>query len=430
MQILRISCLIFLHILILLHVYVFGDSVIGSVDFQEFFHSFIKSGIINAGVILVLVAFLTTLIFGRFFCGWACHFGAIQELSWWILNKLNIKPKTINSKLTFILPAFILIYFYFTPNLIYAFQNPWHSPKINLAEPEIWAFLPGFMIATLTFFVDGFLIVYFLGRKGFCRFICPWGAFLKIPNAFAMYKVRKTGNCINTNFCTTACPVAIDVSYEINNYNKVTNTNCTSCMLCINGCPSNALSYEFKNPFDENIKLKDYFYKNESFKHKKIKDLFTSIRDYDYFILFVTLIFSFCIDGLYGIGHFLSFGIGLISSIIVFQLYDYNRKNNYLTWLYGTIFFVFFFWHGIIKFSIWQGTKDYENNDILGATSKLELVIKMYPQKMSKFHVMLGELYLIDGKIKKAKYHVNEAIKINPNHNAPQKLKKIIENRI
>ena len=43
---------------------------------------------------------------------------------------------------------------------------------------------------------------------------------------------------------------------------------------------------------------------------------------------------------------------------------------------------------------------------------------------------MLGELYLIDGKIKKAKYHVNEAIKINPDHNAPQKLKKIIENRI
>ena len=74
--------------------------------------------------------------------------------------------------------------------------------------------------------------------------------------------------------------------------------------------------------------------------------------------------------------------------------------------------------------------KTPENNDILGATSKLELVIKMYPQKMSKFHVMLGELYLIDGKIKKAKYHVNEAIKINPNHNAPQKLKKIIENRI
>ena len=56
MQILRISCLIILHIMILFHIYVFGDSVIGSIDFQEFFHSFIRNGIINAGSILVIIA--------------------------------------------------------------------------------------------------------------------------------------------------------------------------------------------------------------------------------------------------------------------------------------------------------------------------------------------------------------------------------------
>ncbi len=66
------------HVLILIHVLYFGNNTIGSIDFQEFFHAFVKHGIINAGGILVLLAFLTTLIFGRFFCGWACHFGAIQ----------------------------------------------------------------------------------------------------------------------------------------------------------------------------------------------------------------------------------------------------------------------------------------------------------------------------------------------------------------
>ena len=77
-QKLRISCLITIHILILLHIFYWGDNIIGSIDFQEFFHSFIKHGIINAGVLLVILAFLFTLIFGRFFCGWAFHFGAIQ----------------------------------------------------------------------------------------------------------------------------------------------------------------------------------------------------------------------------------------------------------------------------------------------------------------------------------------------------------------
>ena len=108
---LRIASLLLIHVLILLHIYYFGSETIGSIDFQEFFHSFMKLGVINAGVLLVIFAFLFTLIFGRFFCGWACHFGAIQELSWIILQKLNINPKTINSRLIVVLPIFILLHF-------------------------------------------------------------------------------------------------------------------------------------------------------------------------------------------------------------------------------------------------------------------------------------------------------------------------------
>ena len=112
--------------------------------------------------------------------------------------------------------------------------------------PEIWAFLPGFIIGLLTFIIDGFLIVYLLGRKGFCRFLCPWGAFLKLPNSFAMFKVRNKGGCIECGVCTSNCPIGIDVSFEINNYTKVTNTNCTSCMVCTEGCPSGAISYKWE----------------------------------------------------------------------------------------------------------------------------------------------------------------------------------------
>ena len=104
----RFASLFLIHVLILLHVYYFGSSKIGSIDFQEFFHSFIKLGVINAGVILVIFAFIFTLFFGRFFCGWACHFGAIQELSSYILKKLNIKTITIDSRLVTILPIIIL----------------------------------------------------------------------------------------------------------------------------------------------------------------------------------------------------------------------------------------------------------------------------------------------------------------------------------
>jgi len=165
-QYIRASVLVGVHVLILLHIFYFGDSTIGSVDFQEFFHSFLKSGLINSGVILVLGSFVFTLIFGRFFCGWACHFGAIQELSWIILKKLNIKSITINSRLVVILPLIVLLNYYVLPNVWYALNNPWNL-EINLATPDIWAFLPGAIIGFLTFLIDGFLIVYFLGKNIF-----------------------------------------------------------------------------------------------------------------------------------------------------------------------------------------------------------------------------------------------------------------------
>ena len=198
---------------------------------------------------------------------------------------MDITPKTINSSLVTILPLFILLNFYITPNLIYSIKTPWNEVVVDLGMPEIWEFLPGFMIGLLTFVIDGFLIVYFLGRKGFCRFLCPWGAFLKFPNSFAMFKVRKVGDCIECGNCTDNCSIGIDVTYEINNYGKVTNTNCTSCMLCTAGCPSKAISYKWENPLNENFQFKHYGLNLNMFKLPSIADKFQSIHGKDYLLM-------------------------------------------------------------------------------------------------------------------------------------------------
>ena len=377
-QKLRISFLITIHILILLHIFYWGDNIVGSIDFQEFFHSFIKHGIINAGVLLVFFSFLFTLIFGRFFCGWACHFGAIQELAWFILNKFNIQPKTVDSKLVTLLPLLILIHLYILPNLFFANNNPW-AMTIRINEPTIWAFLPGLIVGTLTFIIDGFIIVYFLGRKGFCRFICPWGAFLKLPNSLALFKVRKTGNCTNCYNCTSSCPVGIDVNYEINAFTKVTNTNCTSCMLCVTGCPSNALSYAYKNPIKEEISLSHYLptkSKMENIINKQ--QFFESIRGLDWLYLLLIFIFANAIDGIYGIGHFLAYGIAIISSFIIINS-KINTKS--LKYSINSLIFLLFFWHGYIKLNIYIGTQYYQTK----SPTFLQQTVKLYAEKMGKY---------------------------------------------
>jgi len=422
----RIVSLIVIHILILLHVYYFGDQIIGSIDFQEFFHSFLKLGIINTGVILVIAAFIFTLLFGRFFCGWACHFGAIQELCWYILKKFNVKTKTVNSRLVTLLPVIILLNFYIIPNIYHAFTNPWDSITVTLNEPEIWKFLPGFIIGSLTFFVDGFLIVYFLGKKGFCRFLCPWGAFLKIPTALSFFKVRKTGDCTQCHVCTSECPIGIDVSYEINTFNKVVNTNCTSCMNCTAGCPSNALSYKLENPLKEEYKINQFLQKKEAFNHTNISLNYLNLRAKDFIILPLCIVLGLAIDGLYGMGHFLSYGISLIASYIIIEFSNNHKpliKNIMITSIA-----IFFTWHGLIKFSIWNGIRYYENQNYAKGISNLERATQFYPKKIGKFHIMLAEMYLNIDNTKEALNHANIAKNINPNHISSNQILDLIKN--
>ena len=446
-QKLRITSLVGVNLLILAHIYIFGDNIIGSLDFQEFFHAFIKFGIINAGVVMVILAFVTTLIFGRFFCGWACHFGAIQELAWWLLNKMGIKPKTVNSSLVTILPLFVLLNFYIAPNLAHALNSPWEGITLNLGMPEIWAFLPGFVIGTLTFVVDGFLIVYFMGRKGFCRYLCPWGAFLKLPNSLAMFKVRNTGGCIQSGNCTTNCPVGIDVSYEINNYNKVTNTNCTSCMICTDGCPSSALSYKWESPLKENFQFKHYGLNRDMFTLPVIADKFQSVHTRDFLLLPLVLAFGFAIDGLYGMGHFLSFGIAAISAVQFItttnlmparlpanKINGETRAGQQLTqgtiggnitkrkYIVGTLILLVFAWHGVVKFSIWRGLDQFENHQYSSAIPHLERAVTMYPKPIGRFHLILAEMYLENGEIENAREHALKAQSINPEHEVPRVL--------
>jgi polyferredoxin len=273
--------------------------------------------------------------------------------------------------------------------------------------------------------IDGFLIVYFLGRKGFCRFLCPWGAFLKLPNSLAMYKVRNIGGCQNSGNCISECPVGIDVNFEINHYGKVTSTNCTSCLVCTEGCPSSAISYKWESPLKENFQLKHYGFNRDMFKLEKIEDKFQSLHSRDVLLLPVVLLFGFAIDGLYGMGHFLSFGIAVIASVQVITLKEKIQKSKVWNLLIGMIFLVIA-WHGVIKFSIWQGLEQFEKNEYSSAISHLERAVTMYPKPIGRFHLILGQMYMENEEIEKARAHANRAQNINPHHEAPVELLKKI----
>ena len=420
MQKYRIISFIIIHILIFVHVLWFQNSSLGSFDFQEFFDRFLGKGILNAGSIMVILAFLLTLVFGRFFCGWMCHFGAVQEFAWWVFSKFGIKPKTINSRLIAFLPLFILFNFYIIPH--FNIEN-FSKIELNLSYPKVWTFLPGVIIGSLTFIIDGFLIVYLLGRKGFCRFVCPWGAFLKLPTALSTFKVRKTGDCTHCNMCTSGCPIAIDVSYEINKFEKVINSNCTSCMICIDDCPENALSYKFANPgsdFD-GTKISDFSFQKKSFIHSKIKNLFISLRSKDLFIIPFAITFGWLLTGLYHIGHLLAFGVAAIVALMAF---NYKISKNIRIFIIS-LSLVFMSFNGFLKYSQSMAMNYYQDKKFDQAIPLFENIINYYPLKKGKYHAYLSECYYLglNDEDKALEYFCN-AETIIPDNNKVKELKR------
>ena len=428
MQKYRVFSFVIVHILIFFHVIWAEHSFLGSFDFQEFFDRFLGEGILNAGSLMVIFAFFFTLLFGRFFCGWLCHFGAVQEFAWWIFDKCGIKPKTINSRLVVFLPLFVLFNFYIMPNTAHFFnsQTQWNL-SLDLSYPEVWTFLPGLVIGSLTFIVDGFLIVYFLGRKGFCRFVCPWGAFLKLPTSLSMFKVRKTGECTHCNMCTSGCPIAIDVSYEINKFDKVLNSNCTSCMICIDDCPEDALSYRFENPVSdfERTKLNDFKFQSDSFSHHKIKNIFFSLRSKDIAIIPFCILFGLSLDGLYNIGHMLSFGI---SDIISLMIFNFNISHNKRIALF-IIAFSFLIFNFGLKYSQSKAIEYYEAQKFELAIPYFENIVYYYPLEVGKYHAYLAASYFRVSNLEKSYFHYDKAKSIIPNDKNLRELELILFNQ-
>ena len=115
--------------------------------------------------------------------------------------------------------------------------------------------------------------------------------------------------------------------------------------------------------------------------------------------------------------------IFIIASIQVVTLKKKIQNSIIRNLLIGMIFLVIE-WHGVVKVSIWQGLEQYENNKYSSAISHLERAVKMYPKSIGRFHLILGQMYLENGEIDKARDHAIRAQKINPHHEASVELLK------
>jgi ferredoxin len=211
-----------------------------------------EEGAINAGFLLFAGLIATTLVFGRWFCGWACHVVALQDLCAWLLKRLRLKPRPLRSRLLVLAPWVVAFHMFAWPH-VHHWLDPVEKPmpdewRWELTTEELWATFPGPIMAVATFLVVGFLVVWWLGAKGFCTYGCPYGAFFTLADRVAPLRVKVSDACDACGHCTSVCTSNVRVHEEVAKHKQIVDPGCMKCMDCVSVCPTNALSVGFAAP--------------------------------------------------------------------------------------------------------------------------------------------------------------------------------------
>ena len=217
----------------------------------------LELGIITAGFIFMCALVLGSLIFGRFFCSWACHIMVLQDLCGWILRKLGIRQKPIRSRLLLLVPPLTAAYMFVWPQIVRAWQSS-ALPTFHMASDadgwasfvtnNFWRNLPSAGVIILTFLVCGFAIVYLLGSRTFCTYVCPYGAVFALADRFSPGRIRVSDACEQCGQCTASCTSGIRVHEEVKQHGMIVNPACLKDLDCVAICPNSALSYGVAKP--------------------------------------------------------------------------------------------------------------------------------------------------------------------------------------
>ncbi len=246
----RALTLVLVHLAILAHIlhwWATGETI-GPIEPSEGI-TFSEQSIITAGLVFFIASILVTAFLGRWFCGWACHFLALQDACLWLMLKLGIRPKQMRSRTLLIVPIGAFVYMFLYPAIYRLVMGiELQKPTTEFFVNDFWATFPPWPVAIATFAIAGFGIVYFLGAKGFCTNVCPYGAAYGVADKLTPARIRVTDDCEGCGHCTQVCTSNVVVHSEVRDYGMVVDQECMKCLDCVSVCPKGALYFGFGKP--------------------------------------------------------------------------------------------------------------------------------------------------------------------------------------
>ena len=151
-----------------------------------------------AWYLFAIFTVVTTVLWGRLYCGRICAFGSMTQLLDKVVPaKLRFEiPRRIEQRANYIkygLLTATVLYFIVTKDIsIYRYVEPFWMFSLN-ASTGMWVGLAVLLVATI--FV----------RNLYCRFLCPVGAFLGLLSNLTVFRIKRWSECNSCKICEKTC---------------------------------------------------------------------------------------------------------------------------------------------------------------------------------------------------------------------------------
>lgn len=195
--------------------------------------------IFTSNLVLLVGIIIIGILLGRYFCGWICMFGGLQEYFRMLGKKIFKKRKfairqKIDQPLRYTKYAVLVVILYFTWKTGELIIRP-YDPFVAYAHlpaglKSVWGeFAIGFIILVVAMIASMFY------DRVFCKYLCPLGAFLGLLTKIGVYRIkRENSTCTDCKICDKSCPVNLNVS----TVKAITSAECINCLECVTDCPT------------------------------------------------------------------------------------------------------------------------------------------------------------------------------------------------
>ena len=195
---------------------------------------------VKYSVWMLLATVPATVLVGRFFCGFFCSFGAVQDLLWLGSHRLralfpgkrNLKKADRIFRFAKYAVLFYFIIFIWSGVTAVKTAGPWQvfGQYVSFGHwPGLKPLLSVGGVLLLLIFIGSLFV-----QRFFCRYFCPMGAIYSLISQTSFLKIDKPREeCGKCHLCTSKCTMGMDLTKK----DRIAGGECISCQKCVSWCP-------------------------------------------------------------------------------------------------------------------------------------------------------------------------------------------------